>query len=123
MTFLFRMVFWLGVVILLLPGPALRPGLPSHSTNGSQALAAKSSGADTVRSCPRQLDACAENLQTFVKIGRDIYRFLSDRSGQTGIRSASDTASPSRDTLTPADLAAPWRGSPPRKEPAAKRSI
>jgi hypothetical protein len=123
MTFLFRMVFWLGVVILLLPGPALRPGVPSPSTNGSQALVAKSSGADTLRSCPRQLDACAENLQAFIKLGRDIYRFLSDRSGQTGIRSANDTANPSRDTLTPADLAAPWRGSPPRKEAATKRSL
>jgi hypothetical protein len=123
MTFLFRMAFWLGLVILLLPGPLVRPGVPSPSTNGSQALAAKSTGADRPPSCPRQLDACAENLQAFVKLCRDVYRFLSDRGGQSAIRSANDAANPSRDTLTPADLAAPWRGSPPRKEHATKRSI
>src|SRR5262249_47886305 len=123
MTFLFRMAFWLGLVILLLPGPALRSGVPGPSTKASQPVAAKSAGAATPRSCPRQLDACAENLQAFVDFGRDVYRFRSDRSGATAIRPANSTANPSRDTLTPQDLATAWRGSPPRKEPAAKRSI
>jgi hypothetical protein len=123
MTFLFRMAFWLGVVILLLPGTALRPGVPGPPISGSQALAAKSAAADTNRSCPRQLDACAENLQTFVKLWRDVYRLLSDRNGQRASQSASDAAKPSHDTLTPTDLAAPWRGSPPRKEPLTRRLI
>jgi len=123
MTFLFRMAFWLGLVILLLPGPALRSGTPIHSTNASRPVAAKPAGAETPRSCPRQLDACVENLQAFVNFGRDAYRFLADRSGATATRSANSAANPSRDTLTPTDLATPWRGSPPRKEAAAKRSI
>ena len=123
MKFLFRMAFWLGVVILLLPGPALRSGVPFHSKNALQPAVAKPAGAATPRSCPRQLDACAENLQAFVNFGRDVYRFVADRSGATATRSANSTASPSRDTLTPTDLATPWRGSPPRKEAAAKRSI
>src|SRR5216684_3397322 len=123
MTFLFRMAFWLGLVILLLPGPALRHVIPGPSTSGPQTLVGKPVSAETRQACARRFDACAESLQTFAQLWRDVFRFLTERGGQRGTRSASDAANPSHDTLTPTDLAAPWRGSPPRKEPLTRRSI
>src|SRR5258708_5225473 len=38
---LFRMAFWLGVVIYNLPSPASQPAAPESQLNGSQGLAAK----------------------------------------------------------------------------------
>jgi hypothetical protein len=122
MTLLLKMVFWLSVVIVLLPSPPSRPAAPDSRTSATQAAAAKAASADARQLCPRQLDACSESVQAFVKLCRDVYRFLIEASTQHTGKSVRDTASQSHDTLTPTDLSTPWRGSMPRKEPGTKRS-
>jgi len=117
------MTFWLGVVIVLLPNPPLRPGAFEPSTRGTQAAVPKTASADTGRFCPRQLDACCSGFQAFAKLCRNLHQFLTERGAQRGSKSAGDTAGASQNTLTPTDLVMPWRGSAPRKEPGARRSI
>jgi len=116
------MAFWLAVVSWLLPSPAFRAAAPESATRAAQAVAAKVASTDTRRSCPQQLEACAEGLQAFAKLCRDVYQFLIQRVAQGGSKSAR-AAGPSQNTLTPKDLAVPWRASATRPEPAAKRSI
>jgi hypothetical protein len=122
MKLLLQMVFWLSVVIVLLPNPPSRTAAPPSQTSGTQASAANAASADARRFCPRQLDACSEGVQAFAKLCREVYRFLTEPSAQPGGKSVRDAASQSHDTLTPADLSTPWRGSAPRKEPGTKRS-
>ena len=55
---LFRMAFWLGVVIYNLPSPASQPAAPESQLNGSQGLAIKAPG----QSCPQRLVACIGRL-------------------------------------------------------------
>ncbi len=123
MRLLLRMTFWLGVVIVLLPNPPLRPGALEPSTSGTQAAVPKTASADTGRICPRQLDACCSGFQAFAKLCRNLHQFLTERGAQRRSKSAGDTAGASQNTLTPTDLVMPWRGSAPRKEPGARRSI
>jgi hypothetical protein len=124
MRLLFRIAFWLAVVVLLLPSAPSQPGAPTQP-NGSQRLARPALAEDMRRSCPRRLDACCDDLRAFAKLCRDVHHFLSEWGAQRDTMSASDRANPGQQTLTSTDLHAPWRGPPPRKEtgvtPAAIR--
>jgi hypothetical protein len=79
---LFRTAFWLGVVIYNLPSPGSRLAAP-ESLLDSQGSPAH----------------CAKNADTHPKRG--------DPIAQSSSRKA---ATPSKDTLAPADRAVPWRG-------------
>ena len=79
---LFRTAFWLGVVIYNLPSPDSQPAAP-ESQVGSQGSPVH----------------CAKNTDTHPKRG--------DPVAQSSSRKA---ATPSKDTLAPADRAVPWRG-------------
>ena len=114
MRLLLRMAFWLGVVIVLLPSPMLPPASPAGPTHST---AARNAGTDAREACPRRLDACSASLQAFAKLGRDFYRRLTERIGERDKL----TRENSSDTLTAADLTAPWRGSAGRAT-AAKAS-
>lgn len=61
---LFRMAFWLGVVICNLPSPASRPAVPEAQLNGSRGLEAKIANSEPSRynfSCSAQM-LCQDTL-------------------------------------------------------------
>jgi hypothetical protein len=135
MKFLLRAAFWLSIVILLLPGG------PSHEKGGPQigasdaVSAASATVTDLRQFCNRQPDACAVGSQAFNEFGHKaqasfkwLYETLNERFGQdqnTSSVAGPDRAAgmsalkPNQQTLTPTDVAPPWR-SPVRREAAGK---
>ena len=91
---LFRTAFWLGVVIYNLPSPYSLPAAPELPL-GSQGSPAH----------------CAKKTDTHPKRG--------DPAAQSSSRKA---ATPSWDTLAPADRAVLWRGPAPCNLPPATRT-
>lgn len=141
MFFLLRMTFWLGLVLILLPGGAAQPNSSSNEVSASEAISAASATVGDLRGfCARQPDACTVGSQVATAIGykaqagaKMLYDFLSDAlapretgslAGATprrvgGTKTAVDKPSverTSQSTLTPADLAPAWRGPPARKD-------
>lgn len=132
MKFLLRTAFWLTVVVLLLPlSPSQRTGAASQVSTGEAVSAASAAVSDMRQFCARQPDACVVGSQALTSFGQKaragakmLYDFLTEHSG--GKPGTADTAGqtvgkPPQNTLSPADLAAPRRGSPARKEAEAKR--
>jgi hypothetical protein len=128
---LFRMGFWLTVVLILLPSG----GSQTNSTlvNASDALsAAKATVTDARSFCDRQPEACTIGSQAALALGhraqagaKMLYDYLNEHFGAddggvanrgTGRSMVQSAAGASRDTLAPADLAPAWRGPRPRKE-------
>src|SRR4029077_7647547 len=133
MFFLLRMAFWLGLVLILLPsGSARQP--PSNQVAASEAISAASATVGDLRQfCARQPDACAIGSHVASQLGsraqagvRMLYEFVTDnlkrKDGDNASRDgkpAADRALADKDsqnTLTPTDLATPWRGRAPRKD-------
>ncbi|PWT89251.1 MAG: hypothetical protein C5B56_07415 [Proteobacteria bacterium] len=125
MRFLLRMAFWMTVVLVLLPSRGSQP-TPKTNVSALEAMSAAIATVGDMRSfCERQPEACIVGSQAATVIGqraqagaRMLYDYLShrpDASAGTTTRSA-PAAAPSQHTLTPADLAPPWRGPPARKE-------
>jgi hypothetical protein len=135
MFFLLRMTFWLGLVLVLLPSGASQQPEGSQVA-ASQAISAASATVGDLRQfCARQPDACTVGSHVASQLGsraqagaRMLYEFMtetlkrkeagSDTAGRDG-KPAADRAVADKDsqnTLTPADLAAPWRGPAPRKD-------
>jgi hypothetical protein len=133
---LLRMAFWLGLVLVLLPSGSSRQ--PDGSQVGaSDAISAASATMGDLRQfCARQPDACTVGSHVASQLGsraqagaRMLYEFVTESmkrkdaaSGNSGhvVKPGADGAVADKDsqnTLTPADLAAPWRGPPSRKEP------
>ncbi len=105
---LFRLTFWLGVVIYNLPSPTSQPAAPESQLNGSQGLAAKAAS----QFCAQPLEPCTKTVDALPK------------RGEPGAHNSSrDAVKPSQDTLVSTDRVVPWRGSTPRKAPVAKRSL
>jgi hypothetical protein len=132
MKFLLRTAFWLTVVVLLLPlSPSQRTGSASQVSTGEAVSAASAAVSDMRQFCARQPDACVVGSQALTSFGQKaragakmLYDFLTEHFG--GQPGTADTAGrtvgkPAQHTLSPPDLAAPWRGSPARKEAEAKR--
>ena len=135
MFFLLRMAFWLGLVLVLLPsGPAQQP--QGSQVAASEAISAASATVgDLSQFCARQPDACTIGSHVASQLGsraqagaRMLYQFVtetmkrkesgSDNAARDG-KPAADRAIADKDsqnTLTPADLAAPWRGPASRKD-------
>jgi len=129
MRFLFRIIFWLTVVVLLLPNGGLQTNSSTIVSASDTISAAKATLADARSFCGRQPEACAIGSHTAVAIGhraqagaKMIYDYLSEHLGteddvaRPGKPMAQPSLRASRDTLAPADLAPPWRGPRPRKE-------
>jgi hypothetical protein len=134
MFFLLRMAFWLGLVLVLLPsGSSQQP--QGGQVAASEAISAASATVGDLRQfCARQPDACtvgshvASQLGTRAQAGaKMLYEFVTEtlkrkdagsdnagRDGKTANRALADKDS--QNTLTPADLATPWRGPAPRKD-------
>jgi Family of unknown function (DUF5330) len=134
MRFLFRIVFWLTIVVLLLPNGGSSTKSSSHVNANDAMSAAKATFADARSFCERQPEACTIGSQTALAIGhraqagaKMIYDYLSEHLGTeeepASPRKPSTQASGrlSRDTLAPADLAPPWRGPRLRKEAHLER--
>ena len=134
MFFLLRMTFWLGLVLVLLPsGSSQRP--QGSQVAASEAISAASATVGDLRHfCARQPDACTVGSQVASQLGaraqagaRMLYEFVTetlkrkDTPDNAG-RDAKPTADhaiadkDSQNTLTPADLTAPWRAPVPRKD-------
>jgi hypothetical protein len=132
MRFLFRMGFWLTVVLILLPSGGSQTN-SNTLVNASDALsAAKATVTDARSFCDRQPEACIIGSQAALALGhraqagaKMLYDYLNEHFGAddgglanrgTGRSMAQSAAGASRDTLAPADLAPAWRGPRPRKE-------
>ena len=131
MWFVLRMIFWLGVVLVLLPNVGAQPP-PKSQISASQALlAAKDIVAEIQHFCERQPEACVAGSQATVTLGQRaqlgakiLKEFLSDQLGSYESRSVRTMRSvpirparPSQHTLRPTDLAPPWRGPRPTDTP------
>ena len=134
MWLLVRMVFWLSVVIALLPVTSSQQETSASQVGAIDALSAASSAVSDIRQfCVRQPGACAAGSQAIVQFGHKaetgakwLYLFLNERKATDQLpvtRGAdmSSTGRPSSSTLTPTDLAAPWHGPQPRAEAEPRR--
>src|SRR3981189_313519 len=128
MFFLLRMVFWVGLVLVLLPRDKTPESEKLPQLGASKAVAAATAaGSDMSQFCKRQPAACEVGGQAATAIGqraqagaRKLYQIITDKraSDHTGSRgrvegaSALLTAAAPRDTLRPDDLMAEWRAAP-----------
>jgi hypothetical protein len=135
MFFLLRMTFWLGLVLVLLPSGSSQQPQGSQVAASEAISAASATVGDLRQFCARQPDACTVGSHVASQLGsraqagaRMLYEFMTetlkrkdagnDNTARDG-KSAADRAVADKDsqnTLTPADLAAPWRGPAPRKD-------
>ena len=133
MRFLLKLAFWLTIVVLLLPTDRAQQGAPSPQIGTTDAVSATNAVvSDMRRFCVRQPDACAVGSQALVQFGykaqagaKMLYEFLGDQLGREPARDATGALAggahrPSQNTLTPADLASPWRGPQLRKDADAR---
>ena len=132
MRFLLKAAFWLTVVTLLLPAEEKRPA--ATQVGATEAVSAASAAMSDMRQfCGRQPGACAVGSQAATAFGQKaqagakmLYEFLSDHvppgeTGSVGTKPAgrviaAQSAQPSQNTLTPADLAPAWRSPEPRRD-------
>jgi hypothetical protein len=133
MFFLLRMVFWLGLVLVLLPREKTPESEKLPQIGASEAVSAATAAvSDMGQFCKRQPTACEVGGQAATVIGqraqdgaRKLYQIITDKKSESrkapdhtgSIGAAEDqgssiaAASP-RDTLTADDLAAEWRVPP-----------
>ena len=135
MFFLLRMVFWLGLVLVLLPRDKTPESEKLPQIGVSQAVqAATAAVTDMSQFCKRQPAACEVGGQAATVLGqraqdgaRKLYQTITDKKApdadkkspdHTGSIGHVDDADPltadaaPRDTLTPNDLVAEWQGAP-----------
>ena len=128
MFFLLRMVFWLGLVLVLLPREKTPEADKLPQVGASEAVSAATAAvSDMSQFCKRQPAACEVGGQAATVIGqraqagaRKLYQIITDKraSDHTGSISGGENVDPSvvgaapRDTLTPDDLMAQWHAPP-----------
>jgi hypothetical protein len=137
MFFLLRMTFWLGIVLILLPGGSAQRAAPTSDVGASDAISAASATVHDLRGfCSRQPEACSVGSQVAVEMGyraqagaKMLYDFLTEKLApretgsvpKFGLRGSlastdSDKSRPQRaaeNTLSPADLVPAWHGALP----------
>ena len=127
MFFLLRMVFWLGLVLVLLPRDKTPESDKAPQIGASEAVqAATAAVSDMSQFCKRQPAACEVGGQAATAIGqraqegaRKLYQIITDKKApdHTGSIGGVDNVEAlaglaPRDTLTPDDLQVDWRGVP-----------
>ena len=129
MFFLLRMTFWLGLVLVLLPREKTPEADKMPQIGASEAVqAATAAVSDMGQFCKRQPAACEVGGQAATVIGqraqdgaRKLYQIITDKpdkkapdhTGSIGGADDADASLPQaapRDTLTPDDMVAEWRG-------------
>jgi Family of unknown function (DUF5330) len=127
MRFLFRMMFWLGVVLILLPSGGTRTSSDALVSASDAMSAARATVDDASSFCDRQPEACVIGSQAAAAIGhrasvgaKMLYDYLNGHFGADNVgagRSMAQSATHTpHDTLTQADLAPAWRGLRVRRE-------
>ncbi|MGA9089585.1 MAG: DUF5330 domain-containing protein [Bradyrhizobium sp.] len=129
MFFLLRMVFWIGLVLVLLPRDKTPESNKLPQLGASEAVSAATAAvSDMSQFCKRQPAACEVGGQAATVIGqraqdgaRKLYRIITDKRSpdHTGSIGGMESAGASladaapRDTLTPDDMQVEWQGTPP----------
>lgn len=125
MFFLFRVCFWLGIVLVLLPSGNYQPRNAGPSIGAADAIGAASAAvSDMSGFCQRQPDACEVGGQAAIALGQraqagarllfDVIQEKMTAPAQTG----SVKALPgSQDTLTEQDRDLQWRPPVPKRDP------
>ena len=125
MFFLLRLVFWLGLVLVLLPREKTPESDKLPQLGASEAVSAATAAvSDMSQFCKRQPAACEVGGQAATVIGhraqegaKKLYQIItdkksSDHTGSIGGVDADAAAAEPGDTLTPEDLAVEWRAAP-----------
>ena len=124
MRFLFRLVFWIGLVLVLLPRDKAPQSDKTPQLSASEAVSAATAAvSDMSQFCKRQPTACDVGGQAATVIGhraqagaRKVYQMITDKKGDTtgsiGGADEFDAGAPA-DTLTADDLKTEWRGPVP----------
>ncbi|MGA8903008.1 DUF5330 domain-containing protein [Bradyrhizobium sp.] len=133
MFFLLRLVFWVGLVLVLLPRDKTPDSDKAPQINASEAISAATAAvSDMSQFCKRQPAACEVGGQAATVIGqraqggaRKVYQYITDKpeksdkpdkrapehTGSIGtLDTSEDTA---HDTLTPDDMQIEWQGASP----------
>jgi hypothetical protein len=137
MFFLLRMAFWLGIVLILLPGAPQHDGSTGGLATADAISAASATVHDLKGFCAREPDACTVGSEVATSMGQRaqagakmLYDFLtgalaardagshSSEPAKSAFSKPSSRQRASQNTLTPADLAPTWRGPPVRKAAA-----
>lgn len=124
MFFLLRMMFWLGLVLVLLPREKTPESEKLPQIGASEAVSAATAAvSDMSQFCKRQPAACEVGGQAATALGqraqegaRKLYQIITDKKSNdhTGSIGGADDADAAQaaaphDTLTPDDLAMEWR--------------
>jgi hypothetical protein len=129
MFFLLRMIFWVGLVLVLLPREKTPESDKLPQIGASEAVSAATAAvSDVGQFCKRQPAACEVGGQAATVLGqraqdgaRKLYQIIIDKPdkkapdhtgsiGGSGDAEATLAETAPRDTLTQSDLAAEWRG-------------
>jgi hypothetical protein len=129
MFFLLRMVFWLGLVLVLLPRDKTPESDKLPQIGASEAVSAATAAvSDMGQFCKRQPAACEVGGQAATVLGqraqdgaRKLYQIITDKpdkkapdhTGSIGVSGDAETTlaeTAARDTLTRDDLSVDWRG-------------
>ena len=138
MRCLFRMMFWLTVVLILLPSGGSQTSSNAAVSAGDAFSAAKATVDDARSFCNRQPDACIVGSQAALVLGhraqagaKMLYEYLNEYWGAAqsdavnavrGKSAGQSSSGISRDTLIPADRLVAWRGPRSQKEARLGRS-
>ena len=136
MFFLLRLVFWVGLVLVLLPRDKAPDTDKAPQINASEAISAATAAVnDMSQFCKRQPAACEVGGQAATVIGqraqggaRKVYQYITDKPDKSdkpdkrapdhtgsiaGMESAEGAQSDvAHDTLTPDDMQIEWQGAP-----------
>src|SRR6185312_14733342 len=128
MFFLLRLVFWIGLVLVLLPRDKTPDSDKARQINTSEAISAATAAvSDMGQFCKRQPAACEVGGQAATVIGqraqggaRKLYQIITDKrapdhTGSIGGTENADAApgEVARDTLTPDDMQIEWQRTSP----------
>lgn len=128
MFFLLRLIFWVGLVLVLLPRDKTSDSDKTPQIGASEAVSAATAAvSDMSQFCKRQPTACEVGGQAATVIGhraqagaKKLYQIITDKrppdhTGSIGGMENGDAAQAdiARDTLTPDDMQIEWQGAAP----------
>jgi len=133
MRFLFKVAFWLTIVILLLPADTAKQEDTARVSPIEALGAAQAAVEDATGFCTRKPEACEVGAQAFQNFGEKalhgaklLYEFLAARfpdtdASRTATGSIPHESRPGEHTLTPQDLEPAWSEPTLRAVPVPQR--